>query len=421
MNPYGNIGSNECEQQIEYEEVLDDADQFIDKSGISTQHHYYEDYIEDGASNPIPGDGDVCYEHVIEEKPTIIRSTAIMHGDIKSLKTPTFMNNLNFDSYNQERFSQYNQLPLRSYTPTQFGLPRKRVGNSMIYTSQSLTESRHGAITVSGSGTSTNPFVPNFMHIFGRTSKPAKIRKSSGKKKPCNCTKSMCLKLYCDCFANGEFCLDCNCKDCHNNLEHEAERSRAIKSSLERNPGAFKPKIGVAAKAGKTIDMERLHQRGCHCKKSNCLKNYCECYEAKVPCTERCKCQSCRNTEHDRHNKFKDKFITTAGGLAQLAAAAAADSRARSGSPYSDFEGSDVVVEGDDQQKCQFNPKSQPWFYMTEDVLETTTMCLVAQAQEFEQTLTEDELEKSVLKEFGRCIEQIIESASSCNLQNQQP
>ena len=23
-------------------------------------------------------------------------------------------------------------------------------------------------------------------------------------RKPCNCTKSQCLKLYCDCFANGE-------------------------------------------------------------------------------------------------------------------------------------------------------------------------------------------------------------------------
>lgn len=65
-----------------------------------------------------------------------------------------------------------------------------------------------------------------------------------GQRKPCNCTKSMCLKLYCDCFANGEFCLDCNCKDCHNNLEHEADRSKAIKLSLERNPNAFKPKIG---------------------------------------------------------------------------------------------------------------------------------------------------------------------------------
>ena len=23
-------------------------------------------------------------------------------------------------------------------------------------------------------------------------------------RKPCNCTKSQCLKLYCDCFANGQ-------------------------------------------------------------------------------------------------------------------------------------------------------------------------------------------------------------------------
>ena len=65
-----------------------------------------------------------------------------------------------------------------------------------------------------------------------------------GNRKPCNCTKSMCLKLYCDCFANGEFCKDCNCKDCRNNLENEAERTRAVKLSLERNPNAFKPKIG---------------------------------------------------------------------------------------------------------------------------------------------------------------------------------
>uniref|UniRef100_A0A0K0CTA6 CRC domain-containing protein n=1 Tax=Angiostrongylus cantonensis TaxID=6313 RepID=A0A0K0CTA6_ANGCA len=130
-------------------------------------------------------------------------------------------------------------------------------------------------------------------------SKPRK-KPLPGQRKPCNCTKSMCLKLYCDCFANGEFCLDCNCKDCHNNLEHDADRSKAIKQSLERNPNAFKPKIGV--KSGK-VDAERLHQKGCHCKKSGCLKNYCECFEAKVPCTSRCKCHGCQNTEMDRVNR----------------------------------------------------------------------------------------------------------------------
>ena len=49
---------------------------------------------------------------------------------------------------------------------------------------------------------------------------------------------------YCDCFANGEFCHNCNCAGCANNLDHEEERSRAIKSCLDRNPYAFHPKIG---------------------------------------------------------------------------------------------------------------------------------------------------------------------------------
>jgi hypothetical protein len=60
------------------------------------------------------------------------------------------------------------------------------------------------------------------------------------KKRACNCTKSQCLKLYCDCFANGEFCYNCNCKDCFNNLENEDERQKAIRATLERNPSAFK-------------------------------------------------------------------------------------------------------------------------------------------------------------------------------------
>ncbi|CAD5232051.1 unnamed protein product [Bursaphelenchus xylophilus] len=234
---------------------------------------------------------------------------------------------------------------------------------------------------------------------------PKKSKKGSGKRKNCNCTKSQCLKLYCDCFANGEFCLDCNCKDCHNNLEHESERSKAIKSSLDRNPHAFKPKIGVAAKVGKAADLERLHQKGCNCKKSNCLKNYCECYEAKVPCTERCKCNSCKNTEHDRALRFREKF--SAAGLAQLAAAAANDNRGDSPS--------DDDSDGDNDAN---DPKGQPWFYMTDDVIEATTMCLVSYAQEMENTITQkseedikEEMERGILIEFSRCIGQIVESA----------
>lgn len=62
----------------------------------------------------------------------------------------------------------------------------------------------------------------------------------ASRRKHCNCSKSQCLKLYCDCFANGEFCQNCTCKDCFNNLDYEVERERAIRSCLDRNPSAFK-------------------------------------------------------------------------------------------------------------------------------------------------------------------------------------
>lgn len=67
---------------------------------------------------------------------------------------------------------------------------------------------------------------------------------------------------YCDCFANGEFCHNCNCTNCANNLEHEEERQKAIKSCLDRNPLAFHPKIGK----GKHLCFLNLHG-------SNCIMN----------------------------------------------------------------------------------------------------------------------------------------------------
>lgn len=83
---------------------------------------------------------------------------------------------------------------------------------------------------------------------------PISMSSNLKKKTSCNCKKSKCLKLYCDCFGADDFCgPDCNCADCHNTKNYATERKKVRDAILERNPSAFKSKIKKEAEPADVI------------------------------------------------------------------------------------------------------------------------------------------------------------------------
>ncbi|OMJ77138.1 hypothetical protein SteCoe_23319 [Stentor coeruleus] len=98
----------------------------------------------------------------------------------------------------------------------------------------------------------------------------------------CNCMKTKCLKLYCECFANKMYCKKaCKCRNCNNCANYD-DRDKAVVEAFERNSAAFEHSRYTCT-------------RGCNCKFSECKKKYCSCFLNGISCTAVCTCENCKN------------------------------------------------------------------------------------------------------------------------------
>jgi hypothetical protein len=58
---------------------------------------------------------------------------------------------------------------------------------------------------------------------------------------------------------------------------------------------------GDAAASSRLLDVEERRKRpcpqvtGCNCNRTRCLKRFCPCFKAGVPCTSACNCADCAN------------------------------------------------------------------------------------------------------------------------------
>lgn len=102
----------------------------------------------------------------------------------------------------------------------------------------------------------------------------------------CKCKNTKCLKLYCPCFKQDKYCSSqCSCVGC-GNTENNKERPEKMNKAKARSPLSFQ-----------NTGEDGTRPRGCSCRNSKCLKNYCECFQSGSVCGPHCRCVDCGNSK----------------------------------------------------------------------------------------------------------------------------
>jgi hypothetical protein len=185
----------------------------------------------------------------------------------------------------------------------------------------------------------------------------------------CACQRTKCLKLYCECFSAGNTCVPsgsldssgCACRGCANAPKDlgSVQRQAAVVKCLAARSRTFRPRTQVAraedmplqqanvlcSPAASSADfggwlvdaVSPVDEEGakaappppprCFCKKSRCVKLYCDCFAAGLHCEDgRCRCTNCQNLP-TISSSSSSSSVGSGGALSSPKAAAAAAKR----------------------------------------------------------------------------------------------
>ncbi|XP_075735894.1 protein lin-54 homolog isoform X1 [Rhipicephalus microplus] len=120
--------------------------------------------------------------------------------------------------------------------------------------------------------------------------------------------------------------------------------------------------------------------------------------QAKILCSSNCKCVGCKNFEDSSERKTLMQLADAAEVRVQQQAAA----RTKMSACDLPIRPAPVSETGE----------RLPFAFMTQEVAEATCQCLLSRAEETKRLKKSFvDMERSVLEEFGRCLESIIDSA----------